>query len=334
MTSPVYPASAFLHPQRRESRDQDGTLMCVHYAVSGGMTTLALRAGFDHVYSPSYLGQMGKAMLGLSGDHGIRFDQQAANIERNGMALDSEFNGYHNWALQPSDAVIEKARARRPIRLRPVKWINDDPVETVKHYVCQGRSVIFSMLAPPGYRQSVQYVDWRKQVVAVSSSVFEHAMECDGYDDACQRVHCTNSGGSSFSEAGLEYKNLRGGPDRIVYQMWVIDQDIYPLKKVEGYMPGTAQLTLAEMGPVVMLKRAELKAAEEVATQQFRAEMIERLFKHQPANATGWQWLIDALVEEKRSARIGDICAGQREGWLLETAKSLGLDVSKLDKDD
>ena len=311
--------------------------MCVRYATAGAMTTYAQRAGSSDVYSPSFLGQVDKEMMGLPpGDHAIRWDQEAAAVERFGMALDSEFQGYNNWSLSPGDVVRAKALARRPITLRQVVWRNDDPVETIKWYIGHGMSVLLSMLVPRGYRDAVQGVPWRQQVVPVLPSVYEHAMECIGYDDDAKRVQCINSEGSAFGDygmAGLEYKNLVNGPSRIVYQLWVIDQTIYPLKKVEGFMPGLATLTPAELGPEVALRRAALKAAEDAATEAKRVEWTERVLRNQPANATGWQWAVDALVKEGLTDRNADIVFRQAPGWFLLQAQALGLDTSKLAKD-
>lgn len=331
----IYPPSANLHAGHAPPFETQDRLQCVRYAACELLDTAAMRAGATRGYSPAFLRYMDTQMQGLQpGDYGVQPELVARALALYGACFKSDYNGPYYTA--PDAAALLKAKQAGSIRMRPVVYRNDDPVETAKWYVCNGMAVLITMLVGDNYRQAVQGVPWRLQRPPVSSSVYEHAMPIVEYDDVAQMFRCKNSEGPDFGDngsAGLQFKNLRQGSDRIVYQMWVIDQDIYPLKKVEGFMPGLATLTPAELGPEVALRRAALKAAEDAATEAKRIEWTERVLRHQPANASGWQWAVDAFVQEGLTDRNADIVFRQAPGWFLLQAQTFGLDTSKLAKD-
>lgn len=303
MTSPIYPPSANLHPQRYECADQGATLQCGRFGTTEAMDTAAQRAGAERGYSASYLRAVGDENRGLPpGDHSARLDEVADAIQRYGICRNADFNGYLNWSLQPGLAARLKAQREQPISMRPVIWRNDDPVETVKWYVCNGMAVLISMMVPRGWSSAVQYRSWRDQVLPTEFGSSEHVVPIIGYDDACKRFLFKNSMGPLWGDSGyggLEYRHIAIGPDRCVFTMYVIDKCQYPLVPVEGFMPGLADFTAAEK---LAMRNAK------------KAEWAGMVAAHMPPNPTSNQWIVDGLVANGLKARHLEIYMEAQSG--------------------
>jgi len=290
----VYPPRVNLHPHRYEVADQERTLQCARFATAEAMDTAAQRAGGERGYSASYLRAVGDENRFLPpGDHSASLAEVADAIQRYGICRNADFNGYLNWSLQPGLAARLRAQHELPISMRPVIYRNDDAVETVKWYLCQGMVVLASVVNPSGWSAAVQYKSWKTHVIPTSQSASnsEHVIPIIGYDDDCMRFEFKNSFGSLWGDAGyggLEYKNVAAGPDRCVYTLYVIDQCQYPLVKVEGFMPGIADFTSAEK---LAMRNAK------------KAEWAGLVAAHMPANPTSNQWIVDGLVANGLKAR-------------------------------
>jgi len=291
--SPVYPPSVNLHPHRYECQDQGaGTLQCGRYGPAEALDTAAQRAGAERGYSQSFLRWATDENRGLPpGDHSASLPEVADAIQRYGICRNADFNGYLNWSLQPGLAARLKAQREQPISMRPVIYRNDDAVETVKWYLCQGMVVLISMMVPRGWSAAVQYKSWRDHVLPTEFGSSEHVVPIIGYDDACSRFLFKNSMGPLWGDSGyggLEYRHVAAGPDRCVYTMYVIDKCQHPPVQVEGFMPGLADFTPAEKLAMRNAKKAEW----------------ERLVGAQmPANPTNSQWIVDGLVANGLKAR-------------------------------
>lgn len=300
----VYPPAVNLHPQRYECEDQGaGTLQCGRYGPAEALDTAAQRAGAERGYSPSFLRWATDENRGLPpGDHSARLDEVADAIQRYGICRNADFNGYSNWSLQPGLAARLKAQRELPISMRPVVYRNDDAVETVKWYVCNGMVVVISMMVPRGWSAAVQYKSWRDHVLPTEFGSSEHVVPIIGYDDACQRFLFKNSMGPQWGDSGyggLEYRHVAQGPDRCVYTMYVIDKCQHPLVPVEGFMPGLADFTAAEK---LAMRNAK------------KAEWAGLVAAHMPPNPTSNQWIVDGLVANGLKARHLEIYMEMQAG--------------------
>lgn len=291
----VYPPAVNLHPHRYECADQGaGTLQCGRYGPAEALDTAAQRAGAERGYSPSFLRWATDENRGLPpGDHSASLHEVADAIQRYGICRNADFNGYSNWSLQPGLAARLKAQRELPISMRPVVYRNEDPVETVKWYLCHGMVVLASVVNPGGWSAAVQYKPWRTHVIPANSSFSssEHVIPIIGYEDDCKRFQFKNSFGSLWGDAGyggLEYRHVAQGLDRLVYTLYVIDQCQYPLVKVEGFMPGIADFTAAEK---LAMRNAK------------KAEWAGLVAAHMPPNPTSNQWIVDGLVANGLKAR-------------------------------
>lgn len=304
----VYPRSVNLHPQRLNVEDQGPTLQCGRFATTEAFDTTAERGGGERGYSYSYLRAVGDENRGLpNGDHSASLPELADAIQRYGICKNADFNGYLNWSLQPGMPARLKAQLETPISMRPVIYRNDDAVETVKWYLCQGMAVLISMMAPRNWAAAVQYKSWKTHVLPTDFGSSEHVVPIIGYDDDAQRFLFKNSMGSLWGDSGyggLEYKNVAAGPDRCVYTMYVIDKCKYPLVKVEGFMPGTADFTPAE------------KLAMRNAKKQ---EWMQLVGATMPPNPTSNQWIVDGLVANNLKARHLEIFMEYQAGTVTPT---------------
>lgn len=309
----VYPRSLNLHPNRYEVEDQGQTLQCGRFATAEALDTAAQRAGAERGYSPSFLRWATDENRGLPpGDHSARLDEVADALQRYGICKNAEFNGHLNWSLQPGLTAKLKAQLELPISMRPVIYRNDDVLETVKWYLGQGMVVLASMMVPIGWSQAVQYKGWKTHVLPTAFGSSEHVIPIIGYDDDAQRFLFKNSFGPLWGDAGyggLEYKNIAQGPDRCVYQLYVIDKCKYPLVKAEGFMPGTATLTPAEISAYRAQKKAEW-------TNAIAATM---------PNGITLQGVIDGAVSLNLKDRNVEICFEMQRGALRPFLQANGL---------
>lgn len=338
----VIPKRASLLTALDTPRNQDpsgvGNRLCGYFGTRKVLEAMMDRdpAWAGKRLSISFLRRIGLMVQGLPpGERGVNPAQMAQALDLYGAVLESDYNDNGDAYQTVPDEAFKAAL--QPIRMVRMPYLEDDETGllSVRYWIARGFPLLGVVQIHEGMRQTsgpTSMHAWNSAGLPLD----EHITCFVGYDET--HVIAADSAYGLYGDdrglVGFTNDKFLQGPQRCVTSLWLIAQGPATPKPVEGFMPDLAKPTLAEMGPIVVLKRAELKAAEEVATQQFRAEWSERLFRHHKPTDAGWQWLIDAMVAENASARIGDVIAGQAEGWLVGMAQTLGLDVSKLRKVD